>query len=168
MLHWGFLHGSWTGPGAWRPLWPYDDFFFFMGHQGQSVGERRPWPQWNSHTGAHSTWTLSVKYTLNIVSSLQSISSIENTKKKTNYHPVGQQTFRKWTAAEFPPANEVSSFNTQHQNSTSVLLFVQHLSQPPQQILNMINLFNQSSGSRKSWSKSALSVIQFNIAVVQE
>ena len=28
-----------SGPGAQRPLWPYNDFFF-TGHQGQSAGRR--------------------------------------------------------------------------------------------------------------------------------
>ena len=52
--HWHFLHGTWTGPGAQRPLWPYNVFFFFFtGHHGQTVGQRRP--LLNSHPGSMPT-----------------------------------------------------------------------------------------------------------------
>ena len=43
-----------TMPGAQRPLWPYDDFFFLTGHRGRRMGQQLPWLPWNSHTARQS------------------------------------------------------------------------------------------------------------------
>ena len=57
-LHWHFLHGTWTGAGAQRSLWPYNDSFFSRGIKACGAVATVKFPPW-PRGAAQTRWRLS-------------------------------------------------------------------------------------------------------------